>query len=115
MKRSEFLKRLGIGAAVVVTTPAILSSLPTKEDRIIYPIDTDLLPIRESKLREHMTPQAFHIDNAKKIYQFYPNGVTAQDCIDIYKRTGQLVYKGRDIKVLSRGGMALAPSGLYYL
>ena len=67
MKRSEFLKRLGIGAVVAITTPVALTSMPAKKNRILYPIDTDLLPIRESKLREHMTSQEYHLDNCRRI------------------------------------------------
>ena len=67
MNRLDFFKRLGIGAAVVITTPVVLTSVSTKKDRVLYPIDTDLLPIKESKLREHMTSQEYHIDNCRMI------------------------------------------------
>ena len=77
MKRSEFLKRFGIGAVVIVTTPAVLASMLAKE---------------KFKSRKEMTPQEYHINNAKKAYRFIPRGITPQDCINIYRRTGKFMY-----------------------
>ena len=52
MKRSDFLKRLGIGIGAVMVAPKILA-----EEKVIYPrlkdgvtIDTDLLPIKKSSI-----------------------------------------------------------------
>ena len=36
MKRSDFLKRLGIGLGAVVVTPRVLAEMPAKEEKLTY-------------------------------------------------------------------------------
>ena len=64
MKRSDFLKRLGIGLGAVVVTPRVLANMPAKEET--YPaFDADLINKRLSKLRKYpLTPDECypHID-----------------------------------------------------
>ena len=53
MKRSDFLKRLGIGAVAVVVAPRVLAEMPAKEETI--------------------SSKEYHLNHARKIYKEYTN------------------------------------------
>ena len=50
MKRSDFLKRLGIGIGAVVVAPRVLAEMPTKEEKLTYTLNPNNY---ESKIREY--------------------------------------------------------------
>jgi len=82
VKRSEFLKKLGLGIGVAIVAPKVIEAMPAKDD-VIYPvlkdgvtIDTDLLPIKkvdiESWIKEWKQTGMITIDPS---YHFRINDV----------------------------------------
>ena len=81
MKRSDFLKRLGIGLGAVVVAPQVLASMPAKEDGYTTPIGTD----GPTTHGEHLI--------AIMDYKLKPYSLTIEQVMDIYRQTGMLMYQ----------------------
>ena len=82
MKRLDFLKRLGIGAAAIVVAPKVLAEIT--EEEVSHGFDTALLDKRISKIKKGNIPVTTHLTCWHK--------PSPEDIIQIWRQTGQLLY-----------------------
>jgi hypothetical protein len=120
MKRSEFLKKLGIGFGVAIIAPKVFAD----KDDVIYPrladgvtIDTDLLPIKRSALEELSHMDISEPPYFKELRRKYP--LTYRECdpplITLIKDThpsscGGVVFIHTDSKYLRWNYAILIPA-----
>jgi len=89
MKRLDFLKRLGIGAAAIVVAPKVLAEMPAKEEAV-----------KETAKEYHLRhcQQAYdkwqrEAIRGKTPYPMLPNDCySPEEIIKIWRQTGKLLY-----------------------
>jgi hypothetical protein len=83
MKRSDFLKKLGIGAVAVVVAPTAIASIPTRKFTVRYLDAPILLPLTPS------------IQGAGRCGTWIPipKGCSAKEVANFYKEHGMGLYR----------------------
>ena len=85
MKRKDFLKRLGIGLGVAIVAPKVLAETPGKEE-----VPTNGLNITTDKWSDVYR-------NDYRIVSDMYDEILSRDMVNLWRQTGQVVYKPRRI------------------
>jgi len=81
MKRSDFLKRLGIGIGAVVVAPRVLAEMPAKEEKLTYTLNPNNYEPKKNGYYLYNWNQSMEVPKGWRV-------PVPKDIIEMYKQAG---------------------------